>query len=591
MWFNNLPERWTGEQQELEAAGIQYEVDIDLKAQGFLRLSLVITAMDGIPADFLPLQLQVDYPETYPYFRPSVNAPGITLPRHQNLIDKNLCLLPRETDNWRPETTLAALLLEQLPKIFREGFVTDPDILKENEDEQAEPVSEYYGGIPNASVIMDTLSFDLIPTTEGPAQFLGTIDLRFASHFVVPTRIFGFECFDQHRNSIAKLPDLIAEQYPLRGTAGVYRTQIPPPTADPNEGIAWITALIRESRLKPLKFNQSVFLKDRDTVNNVIAITFPEEHRLGERSWGWLFIVSGTVSKRRDAPAGHYQYFARVNRYNMGELAIRIPKLRPLATKTVTVLGLGAIGGPSAIELAKNGVKELRLVDFDFVNAGTTVRWPLGLSSAGMFKTEALTKFINENYPEVLVKTYHYRIGAVRINQDGKILPAPSLPDILDGSSLVYDATVEVGVSHMIAVESQNRRIPFIIVYGTMGVWGGVVMRQLPSPEKGCWMCFQHSIDDGQIALPPADMSGKIQASGCGDLSFTGTSFELGNIVNAGVRMAVATMCRGTDGYEDFNSDVGVLSLVNEEQKPIFPTWKDYVLAKHPSCPYCNPGV
>ncbi len=89
---------------------------------------------------------------------------------------------------------------------------------------------------------------------------------------------------------------------------------------------------------------------------------------------------------------------------------------------------------------------------------------------------------------------------------------------------------------------------------------------------------------------PPADPSGKIQAIGCGDITFTGTSFDLNNLVLAGVRSSVNILSEGAEqeGYPDIGFDIGVLSLIDKDGNSIFPHCKGYTLVKHPKCPYCN---
>lgn len=92
-------------------------------------------------------------------------------------------------------------------------------------------------------------------------------------------------------------------------------------------------------------------------------------------------------------------------------MAARIPELSSLHNRKVAVTGLGGVGWASAIELARNGVGQLRILDYDFVEPGTTVRWALGLSSAGRQKTAALADFIRNNYPYTTVITHNHRIG------------------------------------------------------------------------------------------------------------------------------------------------------------------------------------
>ncbi|MNR35744.1 hypothetical protein D3C85_1536110 [compost metagenome] len=113
-------------------------------------------------------------------------------------------------------------------------------------------------------------------------------------------------------------------------------------------------------------------------------------------------------------------------------------------------------------------------------------------------------------------------------------------------------------------------------------------MRAGQGITEGCWMCFQHGLFDGTYPTPPADINGSIQTAGCGDITFTGASFELSNIASSGVRLAVSTLCANEEGYDKMDVDIGILALVDDNQSPILPQWSSHQLVIHPQCPYCN---
>ena len=98
-------------------------------------------------------------------------------------------------------------------------------------------------------------------------------------------------------------------------------------------------------------------------------------------------------------------------------------------------------------------------------------------------------------------------------------------------------------------------------------------------------MCLQHALYDGTITPPPDDSKGGIQAKGCGDITFTGSSFDMYNISLAGVKLLAQTLKEVETGY-----DVGVLSMVDKKESPILPKWDSYELNIHPNCPYCHEG-
>ena len=231
----------------------------------------------------------------------------------------------------------------------------------------------------------------------------------------------------------------------------------------------------------------------------------------------------------------------------------RIPELRPLRGSSVAVFGLGCVGAPSVLEFARAGVGELRFVDHDIIDPGTTVRWPLGIKYAGKEKVKVLREFIQANYPHTTIHEDHalrHKLGAVRLSGAKTELPSEKMvvAEILEGVSLIYDATAEVGVNHYLSDYARTHNIPYLCVSATMGGWGGFVCRVRPNSE-GCWMCFRHAENDGVISTyPPHDEAGTVQPKGCSDPTFTGAGFDMAFVALTGVRVAISTLCEGHAG-------------------------------------------
>jgi hypothetical protein len=588
-WYEEHPNRWDAEQTALKEAKIEYSIDEEMKAQGILCLHLVIpnnSSLRKLPEKFLPLKLDVLFPTEFPFLKPTVIAPEITLPRHQNPTDKNLCLLPRSTSYWTPETTLARHLEEQLHKVLIQGEIVDPETIAKDIDEQAEPISEYYRWY--SSIIFDPQCFDFAQMNDNKIRKLGQINFGIPLGEQFPCRMAVLNVSDEKGNIINRSSDIIQAMFPTTLLGAAYQLSEPPPL-DAEEGVKWLTQKLKENQIERLNLKHEIKVKGNTTITEVTALTFPEEHSPGKYGWGWLFIISyhniiaqtirgATVRKNNSS-----SYYARINRFNPDELAFRNPSLKPLSNMKIAVIGLGALGGPSAIAFAKNGVGELKLVDDDIVSAGTIIRWPLGVSSVGLYKTAALKKFIGENYPATKIQTCNFRIGST-----GDIAGSECFENMLSDVSLIYDATAETGINQYLANQAKERGIPYVSIYATPGVWGGVVLRVIPGVTDGCWLCAQYSLEDGTFSKPATNEDGNIQAIGCGDISFIGTSFELENIVAAGIRMAISTLCQDRDGYPILASDIGVLSLVDDHGNPVFPRWTEYPLLKNNSCPDCS---
>jgi molybdopterin/thiamine biosynthesis adenylyltransferase len=224
----------------------------------------------------------------------------------------------------------------------------------------------------------------------------------------------------------------------------------------------------------------------------------------------------------------------------------------------------------------------LRIVDHDIVDPGTIIRWPLGISVAGLLKTETIKNLISDHYPYTQVVAITHRVGALRGNgtTDLKILD-----ELVDGADLVYDATAEVGIQHLLSDLARQRRLPYLCVSTTAGAWGGLVVRIRPGRTEGCWLCLQHALMDESIPSPPADPTGQTQPAGCADPTFTGASFDVGQIALAGIRLAISTLLDGkSGGYPNVDWDVAVISLRTSGGEIIAPQFDTFKLNRHPSC-------
>lgn len=599
-WFKAKPHLFKKEVDALTAAGVEHEVSSTASSQGILQIELTIDGansaafhLEGITA---PIRLTAVFPDNYPFFRPEVYAHGLALPRHQNPFGKNLCLLPRSTAEWEPEWTLVTYLQSQLPKVLEKGAIVDPTLLAEDPDEHAEPVGEYVAD-PYHPVIFDGYWTESVPAQGDDIVLLGKALVGVSDRSGIQTRMAVLETVDPSGRKVGQLPSSLRKHFAISLEGAMLRLRERPSLENPLEDLKWLTKLAEDNGIYGLR-RKPAQLKNGVKITGVIGLNFPEEVKPGVPGMGWLFLVSavvqeaGTLKGKKSRPNEKpIAYYAKASRVGEADLHVRIPRLRGLKSKSIALVGLGSIGAPAAIELARNQVGELRTLDYDVVDPAPTVRWPLGLASSGLLKTEAIRAFIEEHYPRTVIKPLNHKIGIVPPVHAQRIHPLEQqvLEQLLEGASLLFDASAEVGVSHFLSEEAKRLRIPYVSIYATAGAWGGLVMRVVPGKTRGCWMCLQHAKMDGTIPVPVRDEAGEIQAAGCGDLTFTGAGFDLQNVSLAGVRLAVATLCSGEEGgYPDMDWDVGVLSLADADGRPIAPTWTTHLLEAHPQCPYCN---
>lgn len=593
-WFEAEPSRLQCELDALAALNVESTPDSTFKRQGILRLDFTIDPAlhpgFKLPMEQEPIRLVVVYPDNFPYFKPEVYALNVSLPRHQNPLQKNLCLLPRATEFWDVDWTLADYLVAQLGKVLTQGAIVDERLIAADPHEQAEPASAYYANAANP-IIFDSSVFDAVHTAEAEVTVLGRIQVGIPSGQIINNRLAVLESTTAKGKEVAgQFPATLQKQFPHKFEGYALRLSQRPPSGDATQDLKWLKRLVDKPtngvglRSRPLS-------KNGITINQIWALNFPEEIGPGKMGLGWLFLIDATKEVVIPGAKGKaargvldVSYYAQAARSSAQEISIRVPTLVGLPSLSIAIVGLGAIGAPAAIEFARNQIGALRLMDFDSVNPATTVRWPLGFSAFGRPKNEALKQFIEDEYPRTAVKVLNHKVGG-HPNLGG-VPETHVMDELLTGVSLLFDASAEVGVSNFLSTEAMKRGIPYVSLYATPGAWGGLVMRVVPGKTEGCWMCLQHAKFNGSIPYPISDMEGQVQAAGCGDLTFTGASFDLQNVTLAAVRLAITTLSADTPGgYPDASWDVGILSLMDSDNRPIPPTWQTFPLKAE--CPHC----
>lgn len=582
-WFEEREGRLERELEALREGGTPFEVDSEAKKQGVLRLHLEVT----VQAQDTPLCLVATYPDLYPFFRPNVDAPGLEMDRHIHPFVKQLCLLAKPTEYWNPEDTLQDLLDSQLSETLEAGREASPDVVASREGEQAEPFSAYYAYEPNTSLLIDS-GFEVGPASAFGAR-AGKMHVRFHADQNLRLRGAVAEIQSGSGEVLHALDERVTSLFSKEIT-GQWRWLDQPPSANKAAEILEIAGV---PPYKKRRRRGREKIDGAGWIQGVTGVAFPEEIRPGEMGVGWIFVIE---AKSQNADVGTRAYLVPAQRAGREDLRARVPETRLLQRKTISIAGLGCVGAPSALELARAGAGKLRLVDNDSVDADTTVRWPLGLPSSGVSKAQALCQFISRHYPYTNTEGLRWRIGETRPLQR-RAQSSTSWEEAWEwfwkDTSLVYDAAAEEGVSHYLSQQARKREIPYVAIYGTQGGWGGVALRIDPKQTEGCWMCFRHFLMDGTIERPAEDESGMIQPLGCSDPTFTGAGFDMSNISLMGVRLAVSTLCGNEkDGYPKIEWDVGVLSLRDADGRPTTPNWKTNSLKRHPECPYCSgPGA
>jgi hypothetical protein len=559
-WWRRDPQRLELELQALAAEGLTPELDPHAEASGQIRMRLRSPLAGGV-------DLIAVYPDLFPFFKPEVFAPDISLPRHQNPAGGALCLLGRRTANWHVTDTLADLLRTQLPAVLGP---LEPALAASGAQEEpiGEPASEYYAGDDTLLLIDGAWR---LPDGARRGVFVAHCEARQPADG--PVRGFVSQVLDEDGQVLCEWtgPRPAGMRHAIKGV-WVRRAEV---------ALVEPEAFARGFSPEETSYFETAVRWPKAPHTRLQAVIFPEEITQGARQDGWITLQWDVRGPGRKA-AQLKGRFVRTSRAGLDDLAARMPAVRGLRSRCVVVVGLGALGSPAALELARSGVGALRLVEHDHMDPATSRRWARGWSAFGHRKTTSLAGEIARDWPWTRVETHELRIGAV---QEAVETPqGEQLAAILEGADLVLDATAEVGVNHILSEMTRVRGIPYVLMNATPGAWGGMVARFNAQPGDRCWMCLRHALyTTHALPLPAADPAGLFQPAGCGEQTFTGAAFDLEPISAEAIRV-IAGILAADDGYPPTPWQVGLLSLRDADGRRMAPTWRCEAVPHNEGC-------
>lgn len=441
------------------------------------------------------------------------------------------------------------------------------EALRQAEEPQGEPYTDYYAYWPFGGFVVPPEITDGAKGVDGgqfqvrmtrSAEWLEAVALGHS--FVRPTVGSGVVItLARGQPCLASVANEYSEALTGPMWSGRWvRLKEPPATMDP----AQFLEAVRRERPDAVK---PEFLNGRAAAVGLIGVVFEEEVAQGVMEDAWVFVV---IAKPRASQRGRSGkatvpsvVLVRGMRGGEAHLRERIPELKALGDAQVTVLGLGTLGAPLAKEMARNLVGELHVVDHDFVDAGTAVRWERGFDAAGVLKPLALADDLNRNYPHTKVVGHCAAVGAA-VDATGAG-DRELFASVVTGSDLVLEATAEDNVTAAAADACWQSGTPLIVVWSIEG-FGGVVGRIIPG-ETGCFHCLELLLGGvgARIALPvPGDRARLVQPPGCADPTFTSPAPDLRPLVDHASRMAFGELSRGdAAGYPRHVHDVYVFFL------------------------------
>lgn len=577
-WWEEFPGRLEREVAAFRELGLEFVIDEAERARGRIVLAGKYRLSSG-----QEIPLKVVYPDTYPRTRFVAYATDRAdrVSAHQNPLEGNLCLLPRGSIHWDPAMLAARVLAERIELIYAPGGVP-PEL----EDAQGEPVTSYLPCVSNAGVVVDEACFDL-PAHANQGRLRLVVDREdwLRASPTDPHAPLGkalvVEVRDSAGTALAVADDAARAAFTGPAVAGVWERIDPAPGArDFEEILERLRALISRSPPK-------IWTTRGDHRFLFAAVLLREEGRRGRMNPTWAFQLAR--QRGRGGPIEAMPLRAlRYGRHTRGE---RIPELAAMREATVGAIGLGSLGAPLAVTLARSGVAKLRLADFDQVEPAGGVRWLSDLEGAGAAKTTTLQTLLRRSYPLTKVETFDLAVGRAsligRTPSESSLLAAWS-----EGASLLLDASAEDEVSRVVSAYGDRLGIPQVYLW-SIDAFGGVVVRVVPR-RTGCFHCAQLHLSSefGTIkGMPFAEPSERrrVQPLGCADATFTGDAPSLTPLADHAARVAFGILCAGAaGGYPSYRDDLFVLKLREPDGALVTPQWSSYALPPHPKCPICN---
>jgi ThiF family protein len=563
-WTERYPDRFDYELAEFARRDLDFELDRELLAeQGRVVLRGVLPRGDG------EIELEVRYPDLFPFVRPEIFAGGLVLHRHQNPYDGNLCLLDRSSRAWSPSDTGAWLVAERVPLLLHLIDVGDEQAMRDAEAPQGEPLSTYFPSALSTTILVPAAALGLSAETRA-----GAGRIAFAPNEPPSVRVRGLlaELVEKKRNRKTRV--LAQADEPLLDRFGGKRLPFrwvrldeAPPSNTP---VAVLEAI--EAAGPGFASPNWESVEGGEIV--ISAAVFAEEVRQGEFEDTWVFVVQ----MRQEGQGG--RYLIHGERLSRTDLEQRLPAYLCLGNRTASLSGLGALGSKIALELARAGLGSLRGLDFDTVEAGTTVRWAGGLTAVGHLKTEYMRQRIAADYPYTRFEPFQLHVGASAFSQAaGEQSELELLEGFLDGTDLLIEASAEIGIQHVLATLAEEVGVTQLYVWATEGARGGAVAFIDPA-EGGCWLCLQHWLEDGTIPLPAHDAPRTLQPRGCGSLTYTAAGFDLAPIIAQAARAAAAVLTGESAG-----STAYICSFPEDAAGP--PSWSTHRIESRNDCPIC----
>jgi ubiquitin-like modifier-activating enzyme 5 len=189
---------------------------------------------------------------------------------------------------------------------------------------------------------------------------------------------------------------------------------------------------------------------------------------------------------------GVTERYDRLRRFRHAEFA-------RLAAKRVAVVGCGGLGATAAEILARAGVGQIALFDYDTVEAANLNRLVYRTSQVGMPKVKALKAHLADANPDATVATYAHDVT------DGRGYVA--LLGELDRADLVLGCVDTFGVRLFLNAKCVAAKVPLIDGGASEDGINGSVHVILPG-KTACYRCNKPALTQEPVRIERRDETG-----------------------------------------------------------------------------------
>jgi molybdopterin/thiamine biosynthesis adenylyltransferase len=272
-----------------------------------------------------------------------------------------------------------------------------------------------------------------------------------------------------------------------------------------------------------------------------------------------------------------------------------------LKNKTVGIVGLGSGGSPIAIELAKAGIGNFVLIDFDRIELSNLSRHVCGINDLGRYKTYAVRDYILQKNPYAEIATHEI--------------------DVNEHSQLCSDALAKVDLIICASDNDKSRfflndlalkfKIPALFGRAITRAIGGDVLRVRPHVGP-CYNClYSQDLRNTEEEVSQKERQAKkflpdyTSEESLNSVVQVGLASDIAPISNFMVKLALVELSRGTNSgiaslEDDLISDFYIWAnrrdyvyenwskLEYNFNKPSILRWYGAKITKDPNCMSCG---